>query len=226
MNESSLKKWMNAGFTVLPNLLLQHFKKLNLSHDELLLIIQIKSFLDQGNDFPDSQQLSKQLHLSQEEVFQLIHQLIQKKVIQIEVIKNEQGKTRDSYSLDYLWEKLATIENQEEEKHLQKEEEKSKQGLLKMFEQEFSRPLSPIEIQTIGMWIEEDKYPISLIELALKEAVLNQVYSLKYIDRILLTWQKKNIRTKEQAEKESSLYRERKNFSYTSENDSEDEPIP
>ena len=37
-----------------------------------------------------------------------------------------------------------------------------------------------------------------LIRLALREAVLNQAYSLKYIDRILLAWERKNITTKEQ----------------------------
>ena len=36
-----------------------------------------------------------------------------------------------------------------------------------------------------------------LIRLALR-AVLNQAYSLKYIDRILLAWERKNITTKEQ----------------------------
>src|SRR5699024_11272668 len=106
-------------------------------------------------------------------------------------------------------------------------EKNSKENLFKLFEQEFSRPLSPIEIQTIGMWLNEDHYQVPLIEFALREAVLSQVYSLKYIDRILLTWEKKNIRTREQAEKESILYRER-NYRQESREDpgNDDEPIP
>ena len=32
----------------------------------------------------------------------------------------------------------------------------------------------------------------------MREAVLNQAYSLNYIDRILLSWERKNIRTSEQ----------------------------
>ncbi len=36
----------------------------------------------------------------------------------------------------------------------------------------------------IGQWLNTDHYSPELIRLALREAVLNQAYSLKYIDRI------------------------------------------
>ena len=60
-----------------------------------------------------------------------------------------------------------------------------------MFESEFGRPLSAIEYQRISQWLEEDKYQPDLIQFALREAVLNQAYSLNYIDRILLSWERK-----------------------------------
>ena len=75
-------------------------------------------------------------------------------------------------------------------------------SLYSIFEAEFGRPLSPIEMETLIMWLEEDRYSVELIQLALREAVLSQVYNFKYIDRILLNWEKKNIRTKEQVEKD------------------------
>lgn len=60
---------------------------------------------------------------------------------------------------------------------------------------EFGRNLSPIENADNRKLDRHDHYPLELIESALKEAVLNRVYSLKYIDRILLAWEKKNIRS-------------------------------
>lgn len=77
------------------------------------------------------------------------------------------------------------------------EEQKAKE-LYQLFEKEFGRILSPIENETIGAWIAVDHYELDIIQLALREAVLNQAYSLKYIDRILLSWERKNIKTKEQ----------------------------
>ena len=53
-----------------------------------------------------------------------------------------------------------------------------------------------------------------MIQFALREAVLNQAYSLNYIDRILLSWERKNITSKEQVEEEQkrrkTVYAERK----------------
>lgn len=82
--------------------------------------------------------------------------------------------------------------------------------LYTLFEQEFGRSLSPIELDTLNMWLDDHDYAPELIQMALKEAVLNQVYSLKYIDRILLSWEKKNITTKAQVLEESKKFRQTK----------------
>lgn len=85
---------------------------------------------------------------------------------------------------------------------LEVDEEQKAKELYQLFEKEFSRPLSPIENETISMWITDDNYDLDIIQLALREAVLNQAYSLKYIDRILLSWERKGIKSKQQAENE------------------------
>ena len=75
--------------------------------------------------------------------------------------------------------------------------------------------------------VEDDKYSPELIQMALREAVCSQVYNFKYIDRILINWEKKNIRTKEQVEKETKNYRERSNTNRVETNDDElSEPVP
>lgn len=63
--------------------------------------------------------------------------------------------------------------------------------MYQLFEQEFGRPLSSIEFQRIGQWLEEDHYQPEILKLALREAVLNQAYSFNYVDRILLSWERK-----------------------------------
>ncbi|MER2174099.1 MAG: DnaD domain-containing protein [Carnobacterium sp.] len=207
MNNHLLQKWLKAGNTTISNVLLTHYKDLGLSSEQLILVLQLKSFIDAGNDFPDTEVISKRMQISSSDVFQMIHELINKKLIIIETEKNNEGKTRDSYRLDLLWDKLAMVISQQENQQRFEKQHLSEQDLFQLFEAEFGRPLSPIEMQTIGMWLDEDHYAIELIELALREAVLNQVYSLKYVDRILLNWERKNIRTKDQVEKEASRRR-------------------
>ena len=76
--------------------------------------------------------------------------------------------------------------------------------LFQTFEQEFGRALSSFELEMINDWLQTDHYQIEVILLALKEAVLNQAFSFKYIDKILLSWEKKNIKTKAQVLQEQN----------------------
>lgn len=103
------------------------------------------------------------------------------------------------------------------------EDEQKAKELYQLFEKEFGRPLSPIENETIGAWIAEDEYELDIIQLALREAVLNQAYSLKYIDRILLSWERKGLKSKQQAEKAITS---RRNARITEQQPEQDEPLP
>ncbi|MDN6195005.1 MAG: DnaD domain-containing protein [Atopostipes suicloacalis] len=208
MTNKLLMKWINAGQIEVPTLLLKYYRKLSITNDELVLIIQLKSHIDQGDYFPDLNKIAEAMNISKNNAFKAVHQLIQKKLLSIDTRKDEDGVTEDIYSLDLLWEKLIVLLKQNEELEEEALEKDETKNLYSIFEAEFGRPLSPIEMESLVMWVEEDQFSKELIKLALREAVLSQVYSFKYIDRILLNWKKKNIRTKEQVEKESQRFRE------------------
>lgn len=208
MNNELLMKWIKAGQTEIPTLLLKYYRKLDLTNDELVLVIQLKSYMDKGNYFPDLDGIASNMGISKNNAFKAVHQLMQKKLLSIETKKDDNGVTEDAYSLDFLWERLIVLMKQKETVKEEKQEQEKETNLYSIFEAEFGRPLSPIEMETLVMWVEDDKYSTELIQLALREAVLSQVYNFKYIDRILLNWEKKNIRTKDQVEKESQKYRE------------------
>lgn len=228
MDNEVMMQWINAGQTTLPTLLLRHYRELNLSNHELVLILQLKSYMDQGDVFPDIGKIAKNMGMKKENVFKAIHQLTQKKVLAIETAEDENGVTEDAYSLSLLWEKLIVLLKQEQTKEADVKEEETEKNLYSIFESEFGRPLSPIEMETLVAWVEEDGYAPELIQMALREAVLSQAYNFKYIDRILISWEKKNIRTKQQVEKETKNYRERSNTNRVESNDEDDssEPVP
>lgn len=212
MANDLLKHWIDQGQTVLPTLLLQHYRDLGISNNELVLILQIKSYIDKGEAFPNTEEIARNMHLSKDNVFKAVHQLMQKKLIAIETTKDENGITQDAYSLSFLWDKLFVLLKQEQvdtvDVKMEQETAQNTKSLYTIFEKEFGRPLSPMEMETLVMWVEQDKYSPELVQMALREAVLSQVYNFKYIDRILLNWEKKNIRTKDQVEKESQRFRD------------------
>jgi DnaD/phage-associated family protein len=74
----------------------------------------------------------------------------------------------------------------------------AREEIFNKIETEFGRPLSPIELETIGIWIDEDHFSYEIIICALQEAVLNQVWNLKYMNTILQNWSKQHITNKQE----------------------------
>lgn len=227
MTDLTIKKWIKAGNTSVPNTLLMYYRELGLTSTDLVVLIQLMSLVEIGQRFPDSQLLADRLDVSREEAYKAIHQLMTKRVITIETSSDEDGKSQDEFSFDLLYDRLIYLMEEIEKTRESKEEAVTSKDLYRLFEEEFGRALSAMEIQTLEMWIKEDQYSSELIQSALREAVLSQVYSLKYIDRILLTWEKKNIKTKEQVEKETKRHRQRQSNQSSNDDSNENEkPVP
>ncbi|MGO2853670.1 MAG: DnaD domain protein, partial [Tetragenococcus koreensis] len=176
----SLRDYLKSGQTTLSNLLIENYRQLGLTNDEFILWIQLYKYHESGNDFPDLAPIAVNMNCDQKEIYNLLNQLVEKQVIAIESEKNSQGIRNDFYDFSAIFEKLEVLQKQQEKKTNERSYEQKVQSLYQMFEKEFGRALSPIEYQRIGQWIEEDEYQPDLIQLALKEAVLNQAYSLNY----------------------------------------------
>jgi DNA replication protein len=78
--------------------------------------------------------------------------------------------------------------------------------LYTTFENEFARGLSPMEGEKITSWFRE--YPLPLIEEALRRAVFHHSPTFPYIEKILLSWKKKNLSTLDQVLEEDD-YRDK-----------------
>ena len=78
---------------------------------------------------------------------------------------------------------------------LEKEEEvvEEKMNLVDVFEEEFGRPLTPMELESIKEWV-QGGYSEEMIYKALKEAVKSNVSSLRYIEGILINWAQNGIK--------------------------------
>ena len=69
------------------------------------------------------------------------------------------------------------------------------ENVFSIIEKEFGRTLNSSEIEFIKAWA--SNFNNEVIIEAVKEASLNGVSSIRYIDRILYEWDKKGIKTKE-----------------------------
>ncbi|GGB33203.1 DNA replication protein [Lentibacillus populi] len=185
----------------IPTRLLTNYKALGLNETEVMLLLQIYRFIFDENEFPTPAELASFLTINEQECSNVLRKLMQKGFLAIEQTKNEQGIWSEVYSLDPLWEKIFSTN---------KPENGQEEGtIFILFEQEFGRPLSPFEIETINVWLDEDKLYPSLIKAALRESVLMGKLNFKYIDRILRDWKKKGIHTVEQAREATKSFHQK-----------------
>ncbi len=203
-----IKEFMQNGQTVINNLILDNFQQLGMTNDEFIIWLLLYRNAQEGNYFPDANLISQKLNLPLNTVFTIINSLIQKELILIAQSEDEVGKKVDYYDLSPIYQRIEDFMNQNMQRKSSENKQERIKELFQSFEEEFGRPLSAIEYQRINQWLQEDHYSAELIYFALKEAVINQAYSLNYIDRVLLSWERKNISTPQQVQEEQ---RKRKN---------------
>ncbi|HSI68522.1 MAG TPA: DnaD domain-containing protein [Planococcus sp. (in: firmicutes)] len=203
-----LQTWIEQGNVDISQLFFQFYKELKISDDEAMLLLHVHAFQQQGNHFPTPDELGARMAASQKNVTTMLQKLMQQGYFAIEQ-ETDQEMINERISLQPLWDRLLDCVYKEQHDD-QEQEKKSLEGeVFQLFEQEFGRFLSPMEIETISMWMDQDGHTPDVIRMALKEAVISQKISLRYVDRILFEWKKKNIKTSSQVTKHASSFREK-----------------
>lgn len=184
---------------VIPTILLNNYKSLGISADELIIIIVIMSYGDKVIYDPEA--FANVINGDKHEIMGIINSLFDKHILSLVVEKNNR-KTYEYISLDLLYQKLFNILIGEEDN------EEIDNSIFSIFEAELGRPISPMEIEKIKEWVTSGNSN-ELIICALNEAVLKGVNNLNYIDSILNSWRKKGYKNKQDVQKEKEAYRKK-----------------
>ena len=187
---------------IIPKKLFLNYKKLNITEEELIVLIFIINIGDKIIYNP--QMIVDSLSIDKYKVMDILNNLASKNIITIKLEKNSKGISEEYIYTDVLYNKLFNIVIEEK-----KEINIDNTDMFTLFEKELGRTLSPMECEIIKEWLSSD-YTEELIKEALKEAIYNNVRNLKYIDRILYTWKNKGLNTKEDVIKDKQNYRKPK----------------
>lgn len=201
MNDKLMELVKTKNFIV-PGYLIKNYKNYGLTGDMAMLIIYLINLSEPI--VCDYQSMSVDLNMNIMDLMSSINELVEKKIIQIELKKNSSSRLEEYINLELFYNKvfLQLIEVNEE-----KEEDSN---VYSIFEKELGRTLSPIEYELINGWI-ECNYKEEVILAALKEAVFNGVNNFRYIDRILFEWNKKGIDSIDKIEKDKVNYAKKEN---------------
>ena len=207
--EKRLQQYIQAGQTNINNDLLLHYQDIGMDNDDLALYLQVMRIQAQGNQ-ATPKILAQVLHITETVVIARLKSLIARDLMVISTAT----KQVETYDFLPMIEKL--VQGQKiSTTPIMSDGKSTRREIFQTIESEFGRPLTPMEMQTIGQWFDQDHFEPDLMLLAIQEAVANNARSLRYIETILINWQRDQIKTPAQAQ---IAKQKRRGVTYTSDN--------
>ena len=165
-------------------LLIEHYKKLNISEDELAVILVLNHLLKQHNDIITAEDLSFKMNLDAQKIDETLSILVKKNIVNLDFnrgraklsLKPLRVKLFNQYKMDIL-----------HEEETQKEEIANQvQNIYAILEKELKRTLSPIEVSRIQEWFTMNYVEDDIVN-AIKDLIAtNKKITIKAIDKKLL----------------------------------------
>lgn len=185
MNEVVFKTLKEKNFIV-KNFLIKLAVELNLTLDDTLILMY---FMNQEEPTLNLPTMVQTIYLPEERIMASFQKLVGIKLITIKIEKDAKGVRKEVISLDNII-KFATTDI------TSKHKVEEKDNIFEKFETEFGRGLTPMEYEIINDWLNQGLSKELIVE-ALREAIYNGAKSLRYINKILISWQEKGYKTKE-----------------------------
>ena len=167
-------------------LLIEHYKKLRLSENELCVLLMIQQLLQQKNTLITPDLLAMKMNLDVKEIDKIFVSLIERGLLQFDT-----GK-KIKVSLKPLNKKLFKLFQEEMAQDLEERNNKEKasniEKVQKAFIAEFKPELSPLEKSCISDWLAHG-YTADQIVDAMRECLSKGKKTFKSIENLLLKWQ-------------------------------------
>lgn len=199
MNKVKLNNLIKEGNIVIPLYIFKMYKKFNLTLEEFIILMYL--YNKDGMVF-DPERICDDLALDIMEVMGYVSVLTDKGLINLDVHKNEKGMLEEKINLERFFEKISlSLINEFNEK------EESNENIYAIIEHEFNRKLTPLECEVVKEW-QDSNYSDEIIKEAIKEASINGVSNLRYIDKILFEWDKQGIKVPSDIKKNKEVDKE------------------
>ena len=189
MDYSIIKKLIEEEIIDFNKMLLKNYKKIGLTELEAFLLMELFNQKKAGDTFISPSKLVKKITVSQEKLLQTLEALITKKYLTIRLVKQENDKDTEDFSLDNTVYKLIQVYRtliKHEVIDTDKTYDSLEAEIVDLLEQQFQKQLKPLEIELIQKWINEDDYSVDDIKAATLDAIKANKTSISYVDGVLL----------------------------------------
>lgn len=167
-------------------LLLEYYKKLHLSEEELAILLVIDHLISQKNSLITPELLSMKMNADPKTIDKTLVSLIERGFIKIDIDKKVKTSLKPLQKKLYeLFQKEIALEAEIKNN---KELAESIDNVTKTFEKEYKRTLSPIERSIILDWIDHGYKGEQIID-AMLECLSKGKKTFREIDKLLFQWQ-------------------------------------
>lgn len=164
----------------------KEYKRLGLKLPEAMVLLALFSIYERRRTFTINA-ISKRVEYNRQEIGELVSSLMEKGFLETKFEETKDGKEREVFSLDKTFKKIEKLiisdyqsnKNDEAAAHIGK--------MMEVLESALGRVLSALEMDLIRSWYLNEELTSQDIELEIQKAILKPRFSIKYIDRILMT---------------------------------------
>ena len=182
--KEQVKKVLSSKNFVYSNYLVKVALEHNLSLNEFLVLVYLENSF--SNSF-EIELISSSIGIDVNTTMEAFNSLMIKGLVTLDSVKDVESRFNEVINIEPLY----NLISENLDKSLKKE---VKDDIFKVFEREFGRTLSSMELELINGWLISGT-PEELVLGALREAVYNGVSNFRYIDKIIYEWEKKGFKT-------------------------------
>lgn len=169
-------------------LLLEYYKKLRLSENEVMVILMIDHLLEQKNTLITPDLLSLKMNISSKELDKILVSLLERDLIVYDMGKKVKVSLKPLHKK--LYETFQVALSKEQESLVSEKKAAYLKNIYEVFEKQLNRTLSPLEFSMIGEWV-NDGFDDETIIRALNEALSKGKKTIRSVDRILVQYKAK-----------------------------------
>lgn len=177
---------IEEGYLNLHKLLLKEYVRLGINEKEVIVLSQLATMLEKKKHTLSLKSIARMTHLSSNEVGELVEQLIVNQFVSTELELKNDGKEREIFSLNPLFDKIIQLFKEDLKDENEKQSDNEIKAVITNLEDVFRKSLKPYDLQMIQQWF-IDGYNKKEIDQALEVAVNHNKLNLNYLDRILRT---------------------------------------
>ena len=169
-------------------LLLEYYKKLRLSENEVMVILMTDHLLEQKNTLITPDLLSLKMNISSKELDKILVSLLERDLIVYDMGKKVKVSLKSLHKK--LYETFQVALSKEQESLVSEKKAAYLKNIYEVFEKQLNRTLSPLEFSMIGEWV-NDGFDDETIIRALNEALAKGKKTIRSVDRILVQYKAK-----------------------------------